>query len=134
MQLNSDIQRISSRMCATLAAAEGNISGLQTAMSPVATGRRPRIENISAEVVDSNPYSRLMALQKMGVVEDYVKIRQCTVAVVGIGGVGAVAAESLVRCGVQFPVHLDLDVLFPLLFYTRLCVMSFFLVVSFGLL
>ena len=34
---------------------------------------------MSAEVVDSNPYSRLMALQRMGVVKDYEKIRDKTV-------------------------------------------------------
>ena len=32
---------------------------------------RQRIEEMSAEVVDSNPYSRLMALKRMGIVEDY---------------------------------------------------------------
>lgn len=37
-------------------------------------------------MVDSNPYSRLMALQKMGVVEDYEAIRKKTVVVVGVGG------------------------------------------------
>ncbi|XP_029110535.1 ubiquitin-like modifier-activating enzyme 5 isoform X3 [Scleropages formosus] len=33
--------------------------------------RRPRIDKMSAEVVDSNPYSRLMALKRMGIVDDY---------------------------------------------------------------
>lgn len=37
-------------------------------------------------MVDSNPYSRLMALQKMGVVEDYEDIRNKTVVIVGVGG------------------------------------------------
>jgi hypothetical protein len=37
---------------------------------------RGRIDKMSAEVVDSNPYSRLMALQRMGVVKDYERIRQ----------------------------------------------------------
>ncbi|XP_038652541.1 ubiquitin-like modifier-activating enzyme 5 isoform X2 [Scyliorhinus canicula] len=32
---------------------------------------RRRIEKMSAEVVDSNPYSRLMALKRMGIVADY---------------------------------------------------------------
>lgn len=32
---------------------------------------RPKINQMSSEVVDSNPYSRLMALQRMGVVENY---------------------------------------------------------------
>lgn len=34
---------------------------------------------MSAEVVDDNPYSRLMALQRMGIVKDYERIRQKTV-------------------------------------------------------
>lgn len=37
---------------------------------------------MSAEVVDSNPYSRLMALQRMGIVENYEKIRDFSVAIV----------------------------------------------------
>lgn len=61
---------------------------------------RQRVAQLSDEVVDSNPYSRLMALQRMGIVKDYAKIRDKTVAVVGIGGVGSVAAEMLTRCGV----------------------------------
>lgn len=37
---------------------------------------------MSAEVVDSNPYSRLMALKRMGIVNNYENIRTLTVAVV----------------------------------------------------
>jgi len=47
---------------------------------------REKIEVMSAEVIDSNPYSRLLALQRMGIVEEYQKIREKTVAVVGMGG------------------------------------------------
>ena len=32
---------------------------------------RPKIAQMSAEVVDSNPYSRLMALKRMGIVDNY---------------------------------------------------------------
>ena len=49
------------------------------------------------QVVDSNPYSRLMALKRMGIVENYEKIRDYTVVVVGVGGVGSVTAEMLTR-------------------------------------
>ena len=35
--------------------------------------RRERIAEMSSEVVDSNPYSRLMALKRMGIVENYEK-------------------------------------------------------------
>ena len=64
---------------------------------------------MSAEVVDSNPYSRLMALQRLGIVRDYEAIRRKTVAVVGMGGVGSVAAEMLVRCGIGRLLLYDYD-------------------------
>ena len=41
-----------------------------------------------------------MALQKMGVVVNYAKVREMSVAVVGVGGVGSVVSEMLTRCGV----------------------------------
>ncbi|XP_059124473.1 ubiquitin-like modifier-activating enzyme 5 [Peromyscus eremicus] len=63
-------------------------------------GGRTRIEKMSSEVVDSNPYSRLMALKRMGIVSDYEKIRTYAVAIVGVGGVGSVTAEMLTRCGI----------------------------------
>ncbi|XP_030622925.1 ubiquitin-like modifier-activating enzyme 5 [Chanos chanos] len=70
---------------------------------------RPKIEKMSAEVVDSNPYSRLMALKRMGIVEDYEKIRTFAVAVVGVGGVGSVTAEMLTRCGIGKLLLFDYD-------------------------
>jgi len=45
-------------------------------------------------------FSRLMALKRMGIVENYEKIREYTVVVVGVGGVGSVTAEMLTRCGI----------------------------------
>ncbi|XP_055337246.1 ubiquitin-like modifier-activating enzyme 5 [Paramacrobiotus metropolitanus] len=70
---------------------------------------REKISKMSGEVVDSNPYSRLMALKRMGIVEDYEAIRQKTVAIVGVGGVGSVAAEMLTRCGVGKLILFDYD-------------------------
>uniref|UniRef100_G3NI50 Ubiquitin-like modifier-activating enzyme 5 n=1 Tax=Gasterosteus aculeatus aculeatus TaxID=481459 RepID=G3NI50_GASAC len=70
---------------------------------------RPKIDRMSAEVVDSNPYSRLMALKRMGIVDDYEKIRTFTVAVVGVGGVGSVTAEMLTRCGIGKLLLFDYD-------------------------
>lgn len=70
---------------------------------------RPKIDKMSSEVVDSNPYSRLMALKRMGIVEDYEKIRSFTVAVVGVGGVGSVTAEMLTRCGIGKLLLFDYD-------------------------
>ncbi|KAG8040306.1 hypothetical protein G9C98_000877 [Cotesia typhae] len=70
---------------------------------------RKKIEVLSSEVVDTNPYSRLMALKRMGIVDNYEKIRTLSVAVVGVGGVGSVTAEMLTRCGIGKLVLFDYD-------------------------
>lgn len=70
---------------------------------------RKKPEHMSSEVVDSNPYSRLMALKRMGVVNNYESIREKTVAIVGVGGVGSVAAEMLTRCGIGKLIIFDYD-------------------------
>lgn len=41
----------------------------------VEVAKREKISEMSSEVVDSNPYSRLMALKRMGIVDNYEKIR-----------------------------------------------------------
>jgi len=73
------------------------------------SGGRDKIEKMSSEVVDSNPYSRLMALQRMGIVQDYERIRTKSVAVVGVGGVGSVTADMLTRCGIGKLILFDYD-------------------------
>merc|ERR1711936_197698 len=50
-----------------------------------------------------------MALKRMGIVEDYEAIRECSVAVVGVGGVGSVTAEMLTRCGIGKLIMFDYD-------------------------
>lgn len=71
--------------------------------------KREKIDKMSDEVKDSNPYSRLMALQKMGIVENYEKIRENSCIIVGVGGVGSVTAEMLVRCGIGKLILYDYD-------------------------
>lgn len=88
-------------------------------MQVMQPGRAP-IAKMSAEVVDSNPYSRLMALQRMGIVADYERIRSMTVAVVGMGGVGSVAAEMLTRCGIGRLLMYDYDKVLSLA-HCRVC-------------
>ncbi|KAI1711163.1 thiF family domain-containing protein [Ditylenchus destructor] len=74
-----------------------------------AVSGREKIAKMSAEVVDSNPYSRLMALKRMGIVQNYEKIREKTIIVVGVGGVGSVVAEMLTRCAVGKLILFDYD-------------------------
>jgi ubiquitin-like modifier-activating enzyme 5 len=50
-----------------------------------------------------------MALQKMGIVENYEKIRTHSAIIVGVGGVGSVTAEMLVRCGIGKLILYDYD-------------------------
>ncbi len=60
--------------------------------------------------------SRLMALKRMGIVENYEKIRDYTVAVVGVGGVGSVTAEMLTRCGIGKVSLSVIEILFIFIF------------------
>ncbi|VDP08729.1 unnamed protein product [Soboliphyme baturini] len=46
------------------------------------------------------PFSRLMALKRLGIVKNYEQIRTYSIVIVGIGGVGSVVAEMLTRCGI----------------------------------
>lgn len=76
---------------------------------PSTRSGRQKIAAMSGDVVDSNPYSRLMALKRMGIVKDYEQIRQKTVLIVGVGGVGSVASEMLTRCGIGKLILFDYD-------------------------
>ncbi|XP_059049651.1 ubiquitin-like modifier-activating enzyme 5 [Achroia grisella] len=84
---------------------EAKLAAVQGNAGPV----RQKIDVMSSEVVDSNPYSRLMALKRMGIVDNYEKIRELSVAVVGVGGVGSVTAEMLTRCGIGKLILFDYD-------------------------
>ena len=97
--------------CAKVAGPDGGGGGGPPTAPPLPSARVAiSAEDMSAEVVDSNPYSRLMALQRMGIVHEYKQIRRKAVAVVGVGGVGSVAAEMLARCGVGRLQLYDFDV------------------------
>jgi len=50
-----------------------------------------------------------MALQRMGIVQNYERIRDKSVAVVGIGGIGSVTADMLTRCGIGKLILFDYD-------------------------
>jgi len=65
---------------------------------------------MTAEVTDDNPYSRLMALKRMGIVDNYEKIRDYSILIVGLGGIGSVAAEMLTRCGIGKLLLFDYDI------------------------
>jgi len=71
---------------------------------------RKKIQLMTAEVTDDNPYSRLMALKRMGIVDNYEKIRDYSILIVGLGGIGSVAAEMLTRCGIGKLLLFDYDI------------------------
>ncbi|OAF69977.1 Ubiquitin-activating enzyme 5 [Intoshia linei] len=70
---------------------------------------RSKIDKMSDTVIDSNPYSRLMALKRMGIVENYGKIKEFCIMIVGLGGTGSVTAEMLTRCGIGKLILIDYD-------------------------
>lgn len=85
------------------------IEELQSKLDSLKKNARQKIDKMSSEVKDSNPYSRLMALQRMGIVNEYERIRTKSVAVVGVGGVGSVTADMLTRCGIGKLILFDYD-------------------------
>jgi ubiquitin-like modifier-activating enzyme 5 len=97
-----------STLQARVAELEAEVASLRASADAKAAARG-KIAEMSAEVVDDNPYSRLMALKRMGIVEKYENIRQVSVVIVGMGGIGSVAAEMLTRCGVGKLILYDYD-------------------------
>eukprot|EP00753_Platysulcus_tardus_P007246 PLAT14996.1.p1 GENE.PLAT14996.1~~PLAT14996.1.p1 ORF type:complete len:325 (-),score=61.29 PLAT14996.1:110-1084(-) len=54
-----------------------------------------------------NPYRRLLALEERALTVDVTLLRAARVAIVGVGSVGASAAEALARCGVGKLIVID---------------------------
>ena len=112
-ELQIENEKLKAKLDATLRqlqeyeANAGNNSSTATTTKDVV--KRTKIEEMSSEVIDTNPYSRLMALKRMGIVDNYENIRKYTVIIVGIGGIGSVAAEMLTRCGVGKLILFDYD-------------------------
>eukprot|EP00878_Enallax_costatus_P039452 GHUV01045188.1.p1 GENE.GHUV01045188.1~~GHUV01045188.1.p1 ORF type:complete len:129 (-),score=42.84 GHUV01045188.1:441-827(-) len=88
-KLTEQVQRINSKLQASIATlSQDGSPAPSTAAAGIASpekanaaaASRAKIDKMSAEVVDSNPYSRLMALQRMGIVKDYERIRTKTVS------------------------------------------------------
>ena len=50
-----------------------------------------------------------MALKRMNIVSDYERIRDFSILIVGLGGVGSVTAEMLTRCGIGKLLLFDYD-------------------------
>lgn len=90
-------------------ALEAQVENLKAQLASATGPKREKIATMSSEVKDTNPYSRLMALKRMGIVNNYEDIRNKTVAIVGVGGVGSVTAEMLTRCGIGKLILFDYD-------------------------
>ena len=58
---------------------------------------------------NTEAFSRLAALSKLNVVPEYERIRSKVAIVVGVGGVGSVAAEMLARCAIGKLILFDYD-------------------------
>ncbi|KAF0687290.1 Aste57867_20956 [Aphanomyces stellatus] len=101
-----DMEEEVAALRAQVAALEARLHAAEAEKNHV---RRAKVDEMSAEVVDDNPYSRLMALKRMGIVYNYEDIRTLSVLVVGLGGIGSVAAEMLTRCGIGKLIMYDYD-------------------------
>ncbi len=58
---------------------------------------------------DENRYTRLKSLSEFGLEVDWLDLAKMNVLIIGVGGVGSVAAEMLARCGVGELNIIDLD-------------------------
>uniref|UniRef100_A0A915MMW2 Ubiquitin-like modifier-activating enzyme 5 n=1 Tax=Meloidogyne javanica TaxID=6303 RepID=A0A915MMW2_MELJA len=58
---------------------------------------------------DEDNFSEEFDERRKGIVDNYERIREKTVVVVGIGGVGSVVAEMLTRCGIGKIIMFDYD-------------------------
>lgn len=107
MQLSAGITRLSERMKIALDAADSSMAmpAASTASSESALTPPPKRScgaggSMCLAPVPSNVHGRLVALQANGSVEQFERIREKAVAIVGLGAVGTAAAEMLARSGV----------------------------------
>lgn len=114
LQLSEQVRSINSKLQASIAtlsqtgsngatnAASGKSSGSEGA---AAAASRAKIDKMSAEVVDSNPYSRLMALQRMGIVKDYERIRTKTVGYLSMLVAGRICVDGFAADSKEYHGH-----------------------------
>lgn len=60
-------------------------------------------------VLINDRYSRLRAIKEYGFDIDFSELKNKTVSIIGVGGLGSLSAEMLARCGVGKIIILDLD-------------------------
>ena len=80
-------------------------------------------KKMSTESMSKSPYSGSIFLQKIWINENYEQIRNFRAIIVGVGGVGSVTSEMLVRCDIGKLILYDYDKIenanMNFLFYTR---------------
>jgi hypothetical protein len=100
-QMTFSMDRVAERMRTAIETAESGMAMPASAPAPGdSSEQQARAMSIDSSAA-SSPYHRLMALQRMGTVESYARIRDKAVAILGLSGVGAAVAEMLTRCGVR---------------------------------
>ena len=101
-ELQIENEKLKAKLDATLRQLQEYEANAGNNSSPATTTKdvvkRTKIEEMSSEVIDTNPYSRLMALKRMGIVDNYENIRKYTVIIVGIGEKGGHQCMMKMEC------------------------------------
>lgn len=56
-----------------------------------------------------NPYSRLLATESLGSIKNYKQIKDKCVLIVGVGGVGSICSEMMLRMNIGRLILYDYD-------------------------